>query len=177
MPRIPASTPPRPPCARLATTPRPAGCLLPSLAANASTTRSLTATGTLSPVAASNSPYLTLYTGQLSVNYLPDVFGLNRRQAESAEALAENQRFQLEATYLTLTANVVNAAIQEASLRAQIVATRQIVATVGQSVGLLRQQLALGQVAQSDLLVQEATLTAAQATLPRWKSSWPSSAT
>ena len=39
--------------------------------------------------------------------------------------LAEYQRFELEATYLTLTANVVTAAIQEASLRGQIEATER----------------------------------------------------
>ena len=43
-----------------------------------------------------------------------------RRQIESLAAQADYQRFQLEATYLTLTSNLVVAAVQEASLRGQI---------------------------------------------------------
>ena len=49
-----------------------------------------------------------------------DVFGGNRRQVESAQAQADSQRYDLEAAYLTLTSNVVTAAIEEAALRAQI---------------------------------------------------------
>src|SRR5215471_7735405 len=42
-----------------------------------------------------------VYTGQVSVSYTPDVFGLTRRTVESLEAQTDNQRFQLEATFLT----------------------------------------------------------------------------
>ncbi|MBL7405740.1 TolC family protein, partial [Escherichia coli] len=52
----------------------------------------------------------SLFTPQAVVSYNPDVFGGNRRQIESREAATENQRFQLEAAYLSLTANVVAAA-------------------------------------------------------------------
>ena len=64
-------------------------------------------------------PY-SLHTLQLNVGYTPDVFGGLHRQAESALAQTEAQRFQAEAAYLTLTANVAAAAIQQASLIAQI---------------------------------------------------------
>ena len=63
----------------------------------------------------------------MTVSYVPDVFGLNMRTVESLKAEAEQQRFALEATYLTLTSNVVSAAIQEASLRAQIEATERLI--------------------------------------------------
>ena len=63
-----------------------------------------------------------LFTSQVQVSYTPDVFGGTRRSVESLQAQRDNQRFQLEATYLTLTSNVVVAAIQEASLRGQIAA-------------------------------------------------------
>ena len=66
-----------------------------------------------------------LYQATVNVAYTPDVFGGQRRQIEANAALAEYQRFELEATYLTLTANVVTAAIQEASLRGQIEATQR----------------------------------------------------
>ena len=60
------------------------------------------------------------------MGFVPDVFGANRRQVETLAAQTDAQRFALEATYVTLASNVVAAAIQEASLRAQIEATRQI---------------------------------------------------
>jgi outer membrane protein TolC len=68
-----------------------------------------------------------LYQASVNVSYSPDVFGGQRRQIESNAALAEFQRFELAAAYLTLTSNVVTAAIQEASLRGQIEATKEII--------------------------------------------------
>ena len=72
-----------------------------------SPSRNKTATGALSPASASGNPYYSLYTDQVSVRYTPDVFGGTRRQLESLAAKAEFQQFQLEATFLTLTSNVV----------------------------------------------------------------------
>jgi NodT family efflux transporter outer membrane factor (OMF) lipoprotein len=107
-----------------------------------------------------------LDTAQLSVSYPVDVFGGERRQLESAEARAEYQRFQLEAAYLTLTSNVVAAAIEEASLRAQIAATNDIVAAQEGALKILRDQLSLGGAARPAVLQQEATLAQTRATLP-----------
>src|SRR5262245_31138571 len=69
----------------------------------------------------------SLYTAQVAVSFTPDVFGANRRQVQALIGQAEAQRFQREATYVTLTSNVVAAAINEASLRAQIAATQEII--------------------------------------------------
>lgn len=115
---------------------------------------------------ADNSYLYPLYTGQLFISYTADVFGGIRRQVESATAQAEFQRFQLEATYLTLTANVVNAAIQEASLREQILATQQIIANQKKIVAIYKNQLQFGDAALADVTLQEAALAAAEATLP-----------
>ncbi|MGH8323494.1 MAG: TolC family protein, partial [Steroidobacteraceae bacterium] len=67
-------------------------------------------------------PYYNLYTAQLTVSYMPDVFGATRRAVEAARAQEDSSRFQLEAAYLTLSSNVVVTAIQEAGLRGQITA-------------------------------------------------------
>jgi hypothetical protein len=83
------------------------GAFCPTVAANFSPSRNKTATGALSPASASGNPYYSLYTDQVSVSYMPDVFGGTRRQLESLAAKAEFQQFQLEATFLTLTSNVV----------------------------------------------------------------------
>ena len=128
--------------------------------------RNKTATGCLSPASASGNPYYTLWNPQLAVTFTPDVFGLNFRTVESDRALAEQQRYQLEATYLTLTSNVVAAAIQEASLRAQIKATQEIIALQVNLLGILRKQFELGQVAMADQVAQEAALAQSQQALP-----------
>ena len=47
-----------------------------------------------------------LYQATVNVSYTPDVFGGVRRQIEANAALTEYQRFELEAAYLVLTANV-----------------------------------------------------------------------
>ena len=108
----------------------------------------------------------SLYTPQAVVSYNPDVFGLNRRQIESLEAGAENQRFQLEAAYLSLTANVVAAAIQEAALRAAIDATRKVIQAQTDVLGLYNKQLSLGQIAGAEVVQQQAALALSQQLLP-----------
>ena len=106
------------------------------------------------------------HTAQLTVGFVPDVFGANSRQVESLAAQTEAQRFALEATYVTLASNVVAAAIQEASVRAQIGATRQIIAADEKSLQILRDQLRLGFAMRIDVAAQETALAQANATLP-----------
>jgi NodT family efflux transporter outer membrane factor (OMF) lipoprotein len=142
------------------------GSFFPTVMGSFSPSRNKTATGALSPASASGNPYYSLFTGQVSVSYMPDVFGGTRRQVELLAATAEFQRFQLEAAYLTLTSNVVAAAVQEASLRGQIAATEEIIRIETQALDILRKQLALGQVAGADVAAVEATLALAQAALP-----------
>ena len=102
----------------------------------------------------------------VAVSYDLDVFGGERRKIEGLEAAAENQRFQLEAAQLTLTANVVTTLIADASLRAQIAATRDIIRAETEQLELLRKQFALGAVAQTDVLLQDSNLAQSKAGLP-----------
>ena len=120
----------------------------------------------ISPTLNSGNTIYNLYTAQVTVGFTPDVFGGNRRQVEALTASAESQRFQLEATYLTLTSNVVAAALQEASLRAQIAATLEIIAANTKSIEVLRRQLALGYAAGLDVAAGEAALAQTQQSLP-----------
>lgn len=109
---------------------------------------------------------LNLTTAQVSVGYVPDVFGGIRRQIESLAAQAEYQRFEVEATYLTLSANVVATAIQEASLRGQIATTEQTIKVETQALGLVQRQFAVGAAPKSNVLQQQATLAQTRANLP-----------
>jgi NodT family efflux transporter outer membrane factor (OMF) lipoprotein len=142
------------------------GAYFPQVTGSFAATRNKTATGSVSPASASGNPYYSLSTAQLNVSFTPDVFGLNARTVESLAAQADNQRFQLEATYLTLTSNVVAAAITEASLRGQIDATEATIKIDQDLAGILRKQFDLGQVAMGDVIAQEAALAQAQQTLP-----------
>jgi NodT family efflux transporter outer membrane factor (OMF) lipoprotein len=112
------------------------------------------------------SPILTVSSASLSVSYAPDVLGGTRRQIESTTAQAEYQRFQLEATYLTLTANVVNTAISLASVRDQIASTEEIIRLQGGQLDLLQAQRRLGAIGDSDVLTQQTALAQTRATLP-----------
>jgi NodT family efflux transporter outer membrane factor (OMF) lipoprotein len=110
--------------------------------------------------------FYDLHTAQLTVGFVPDVFGANWRQVESLAAQTEAQRFALEATYITLASNVVAAAIQEASLRAQIAGTQQIIAADTKSLAILRDQFRVGFAMRIDVAAQEAALGQAKMLLP-----------
>jgi len=111
----------------------------------------------------------SLVTHQLTITFVPDVWGGNARAVENLDAVTEQQMFQLEAAYLTLTSNVATAAILEASLRGQIAATERIIAIERRLLGILQRQNSLGQVARADVLAQEAALAQAEQLLPPLK--------
>ncbi|MBB3228114.1 NodT family efflux transporter outer membrane factor (OMF) lipoprotein [Luteibacter sp. Sphag1AF] len=138
----------------------------PSAALNYSPSRQRNAVGTLSPTLTSGAAYYTLHTAQLNVSYAPDVFGLDRRAVESLQAQADNQRYELEAARLSLAANVVNAAIGEASLRAQIDATHAVIDDQTRALAILREQAKLGYASALDVAAQETALAQARETLP-----------
>jgi len=142
------------------------GLYLPSVSAGLSASRNLTPTGSVSPASASGSPYYSLITPQLSVSFVPDVFGANRRAVEGAEAVEAGQRFALEATWVTLTSNVVAGAIQEAALRGQIQAVKDTIQAQTDLLRILRRQQSLGQVAGADVASQEAALAQSEMMLP-----------
>jgi NodT family efflux transporter outer membrane factor (OMF) lipoprotein len=142
------------------------GAFFPNVQASFDPSRQRNAVGVLQPTLSSGAALFNLYTAQVSVTYIPDVFGANRRQVESLAALAEASRFQLDATYLTLTANVVTTAIQESGLRAEIAATERVVALEREALSVLRRELELGAIAEGDVFAQEAVLAQLEATLP-----------
>ncbi len=142
------------------------GSYFPTVQGEFDASRNRDATGVLQPTLNSGSPLYNLFTPQVTISYIPDVFGANRRAVESLAAQAEASRFQLDATYLTLTANVVAAAIQEAGLRAQIAGTEQVIALERESLAVLNRELELGAVAEADVYAQDAALAQLEVTLP-----------
>ena len=127
--------------------------------------RSLTANPDVRAAAAALEPHAVFEREGQHAGAL-DIWGGNRRQIESLDALAEAQCFQLEGTYLSLASNVVAAAILEASLRAQVEATKRIIAAQRETLGILTQQSGLGAIPGADVATQQAALAQSEATLP-----------
>lgn len=143
------------------------GSFFPSLSGSFQSTRERSPFGLTGSTAAStgSSPF-TLLNTSVSVSYAPDIFGGVRRQVEDLRAQAEDQRFALEATYLSLTANIVTAAVTDASLVEQIKATDQIIAAEEKVLRVLHAQVALGGIPAANELTQESQLAQTRATLP-----------
>ena len=141
------------------------GVFLPNLSASFAASHQRQS-GTLAPATNTNASIFSLLTPQVSVSYPLDIFGLERRNAEAAKAQEQSVRYQMIAADITLTNNVVAAVIQQASLRAQIEATRRLIALYGQAVETLKYQLSRGYADRLDLAAQESQLAQASATLP-----------
>ncbi|MFZ0501951.1 MAG: efflux transporter outer membrane subunit [Steroidobacteraceae bacterium] len=107
-----------------------------------------------------------LFTPELSIAYAPDVFGLNRRTVESLRAQEQSARFQMIAAWTTLSANVVATAVQAASLREQLQATRKLIDLEKRSLSILQLRFQRGDASGLDVAAQQSQLAQAQATLP-----------
>jgi NodT family efflux transporter outer membrane factor (OMF) lipoprotein len=141
------------------------GFYYPSVTGGFSATRAKSAND-LSPVTNTSVLNYSLYTPQVSVSYVPDVFGLNRRTVESLQAQEQQARFALAATHITLSANVAAGAIQEASLRGQMKATDELITINTDMLKILREQYNKGYASELDVAAQESQLAQVVATMP-----------
>ncbi len=107
-----------------------------------------------------------LNDASVNVSYTLDVFGGTRRQVESLRAQSDFQRFALEASYLSLTANIVTAAVSEASVREQIGATEDIARSQQSQLDIIQRRVAAGAASRTDVAQQQAVLATTLATLP-----------
>jgi NodT family efflux transporter outer membrane factor (OMF) lipoprotein len=129
--------------------------LLPSVQGGFSGARSKFPAATLTSPATSSDTTYSLYTAQLTLSYVPDVFGGTRRAVELARSQEAFSRWQLEATYLSLSSNVVVTAVQEASLRAQIAATTRLLEVQHELTQKLEGERRIGSVSDLDVLSQQ----------------------
>jgi NodT family efflux transporter outer membrane factor (OMF) lipoprotein len=119
----------------------------------------------LSPVLAAPSLFYNLYQAQAAFSWTPDLWGGNRRAVEALQTQADAQKFQLQAAYVALAANVAGAAIQEASFREQISATEAIIQDQRDILEIERKQRALGQISGQEVAAQETVLAQSEQTL------------
>jgi NodT family efflux transporter outer membrane factor (OMF) lipoprotein len=134
----------------------------PGLSAGFDATRQQTSQ-TLSPVLSSPVQTFNLYTPQLTISYVPDLFGGTRRTVESAQAQAHAQEFALRAAHLTLASNVALAAIQYASLSDQLAALQKITDGAEALRTMMQDQLARGAISKAALALQEVVVMQARA--------------
>jgi NodT family efflux transporter outer membrane factor (OMF) lipoprotein len=107
-----------------------------------------------------------LYNTSVNVSYMLDLFGGNRRELEALQSLVDYQSYQLEGAYLTLTSNIVTTAVHEATLRAEIGATHDIIAAEEKQLELLVRQYELGGISRLGVLLLRTQLDQTRATLP-----------
>jgi NodT family efflux transporter outer membrane factor (OMF) lipoprotein len=112
----------------------------------------------------------SLNSASVNVSYTLDAFGGVRRQVEALQAQADYEKFALEASYLSLTANIVTAAVAEASLHAQIKATEDIADSQQKQLDITRRRVTAGGASRADVLQQQATLQGTLASLPLLRS-------
>src|SRR5450631_1731726 len=120
------------------------GSYYPSVSGTAQSQRQKASGAALGIPGFPSSYFYNLQTASVNVSYTLDAFGGTRRQVEALQAQAEYQQFALEASYLTLTSNIVAAAINEASLRAQLAATDDIARSQQQQLDITQRRLAAG---------------------------------
>ena len=112
------------------------------------------------------SSIFNLFTLSGSVGYLLDVFGGARREVEALHAGVEVERGLALATYLALTANVVNTSIASAAYRAEIAATRASTEAAAAQLELAEAQFTAGTAPYANVLSLKAQLAGLEAALP-----------
>jgi NodT family efflux transporter outer membrane factor (OMF) lipoprotein len=111
----------------------------------------------------------TLYNASVSASYTLDLFGGNRRALEGLKAKVDYQDFELEATRQTLAANVVNAAIRQASLRAKIAIVQDLMGAQSRQLAITEERYKAGGVSLLDVQNQSILLDQTRASLPPLK--------
>jgi len=115
---------------------------------------------------AGNPRIFTVHNAGVDVSYTIDAFGGGQRYLELGESNVAYEAFQLEASRQTLIANIVTAAIAEASLREQISATESMIADETSLLALSEQQYEIGVLAKVELLAQRTALAQTRTLLP-----------
>lgn len=111
-------------------------------------------------------PPFTYYEAGPGLAWTPDLFGGTRRRVERQKALADYQKQALDAAYVTLTGDVTAQALEMAAAKAEIAATRQILAEDDKTLRLTQAAFQAGSGTQVDILAAQRQLDADRAQLP-----------
>src|SRR5258705_2381130 len=141
------------------------GALLPQVALGATVGRQKYGASLFGPADLAI-PAFTYYTVGPSVSFPLDLFGGQKRTIEEEAAYAEYQGYELDAAYLSLTANVAARALTVAATHAQINAVKAIVEDDVQNVQLVERALGIGSATQTQLLAAQSQLATDRTLLP-----------
>jgi NodT family efflux transporter outer membrane factor (OMF) lipoprotein len=109
---------------------------------------------------------VNLFSVGPSAGYSIDAFGGTRRRIEQEWALADAQRYQLAAAYLTLTGSSVTSAIAIASARLEIATVEDLIRNDEKNLALVRREFDAGKVPRSEVLTASAQLENDRTQLP-----------
>lgn len=118
------------------------------------------------------SSVFNLFNASVNASYLLDFFGGVRRQIQGLKSQVKYQYFELRATYLSLTANIVTTAITVASLHRQICVTQQLIREQAEQLAIIKKQFNFGAVSKIEVVAQQAQLAQTRATLPPLEKNW-----
>lgn len=101
-----------------------------------------------------------------SISYDLDPFGGIKRRVEQEAALAEAEEYRLDGAYLTVTGNVVSQAVAIASVRAQMNAVDDIIASDAENLRLVETEFKAGEATQIDIESATSQLATDRTLLP-----------
>jgi len=103
-------------------------------------------------------PNFNLFQVGPTASYTLDLFGGARRHIEQQSALADYQRDQLAAAYLTLTGDTVTEVVQVATIRGLLKVVGDILDIDRENLDLVRKERQAGTVPDSDVVIAESQL-------------------
>jgi NodT family efflux transporter outer membrane factor (OMF) lipoprotein len=139
------------------------GGLYPEVTANGGATRQRVSFATLTGISAFPDTVFNVFNFGAGIDYVLDIWGGTRRSIEREAALAQYQSWELDGAYLTLTGNAVEQAIQIASAEAQLQAINDIIADDQRNLDLVRRELRVGTVNDTDVQQAQSQLAADRA--------------
>lgn len=138
----------------------------PAVDAGLDVTRKRIDTETMGITAIPSPGPFTVHGASVQVSYVLDLFGGQRRELEALAASVDYQRFRRESARLTLAGNIVIAAIEEASLRAQIHDTTALADTQRRQAIITDERVRAGAAAPVERERQRGELARTEALLP-----------
>ncbi|MDB6091962.1 MAG: efflux transporter outer rane subunit [Gammaproteobacteria bacterium] len=141
------------------------GALLPSVSFGTTVGRQKYGAALFGPLNFTIPPF-TYYTVGPSINAPLDLFGGSKRALEQKAAYNEYRTHELNAAYLSLTANVTAQALAAASARAQIGVIQGIIADDQRNVELVQTALDSGSATRTQLLSAQSQLATDRTLLP-----------
>jgi NodT family efflux transporter outer membrane factor (OMF) lipoprotein len=111
-------------------------------------------------------PAFVAYSVGPTVSFPTDLFGGGRRTVEQQQALAQYRAFELAATHLSLSGNVMAQALTVAAARAEIATVQLIVDNDTQNIRLVETALGVGSSTQTQLVAAQSQLATDRTLLP-----------